>query len=320
MLGDDTNFPVEFFPAGKPTLPPLNELSGDPTKLVAYMKALVGSNPADDDRPSHIYNQIVIGVVDRLMALPQDRIYERHLRKRTADIPSVATFGYIPVDFAPPGNATASWAAADAKNDADFFNPVDDRNDKLNPMFRYDNAHAVPYLHCEIEGNKIAIWMDDIITASIGILAGCIFFGPLGGYIVGAIAWLLKKLLDWLTGNDGDAGETDVDWDDPSDEPVPGVSGNSGDSLLIYGNAIMDTEHGQYFEIHPVRAFYVMGKDGVPGSFDPADIDDKDAIAKCIRVGNAEEDDRPGVILRDHGALLSWGATTRYAAGAPQIK
>jgi hypothetical protein len=89
---------------------------------------------------------------------------------------------------------------------------------------------------------------------------------------------------------------------------------------LIYGNAIMDTEHGQYFEIHPVRAFYVMGKDGVPGSFDPADIDDRDAIAKCIRVGSAEEDDRPGVILRDHGALLWWGATTRYAAGAPQIK
>jgi hypothetical protein len=320
MLNDDANFPAELFPAGKPPLPPLNALIDDPAELVKYMKALVGSNPADGDRPSNIYNQIVIGVMDRLMAIPELRIYERHLRKRPADIPSIATFEYIPVDFATPTNPSGSWADADAKNDGDFHNPVDDRSDKLNPMFRFDNDHAVPYLHCEIEGNTIAIWMDDIITAAVGILVGCTLFGPLGGYIVGGIAWLLKRLLDWLTGNDGDAGETDVDWDDPTEEPAPGTGGEDGDSLLIYGNTIMDTEHGQYFEIHPVRAFYVMGKDGVPGSFNPADIDEPDAIAKCIRVGSAEEEDRPDVILREHGSLLSWGADTRYAGGAPLIK
>jgi hypothetical protein len=320
MLNDDVNFPADYFPAGKPILPALNTLINNPAELVTYMKALAGSNPADDDRPSHIYNQIVIGVVDRLMAVPGFRVYERHLRKLTADIPSVTTFGYIPVDIAAPSNATASWADPGAKNDSDFFNPVDDRTDKLNPMFRFDNGHAVPYLHCEIEGNTIAIWMDDIITASAGILVGCVFGGPLGGYIGGAIAWLLKKLLDWLTGNDGDAGETDVDWDDPNEEPADGVAGDSGDSLLIYGNAIMDTEHCQYFEIHPVRAFYVMGKDGVPGSFDIADIDDNEAIAKCLRASSAEEGERPDVILRDHGVLLSWGTDTRYAGGAPHIK
>ena len=56
------------------------------------------------------------------------------------------------------------------------------------------------------------------------------------------------------------AGQPDVDWDDPAQEPVDGVEGNAGDSVLIYGNAMMDTEHAQYFEIHPVRAYYVMGK------------------------------------------------------------
>jgi hypothetical protein len=58
----------------------------------------------------------------------------------------------------------------------------------------------------------------------------------------------------------------------------------------------------------------------VPQSFDPAEIDDKDAIEKCIRVAAAEEEDRPDVILREHGTLLSWGADTRYAGGPPQIK
>ncbi|HET6223413.1 MAG TPA: hypothetical protein VFE11_14670 [Dongiaceae bacterium] len=320
MLADAGNFPAAQFPAGAPVLPGLAELAdGDPTDLVAYMKALVGQTEENEDRPSNIFNQIVIGVVDRLMAVPGLRVYERHLRKLAGDIPSVATFGYIPVDFAPAANPSGNWADADAKNDADFPNPVDDRTDKLNPMFRFDTDHVVPYLHCEIEGNKIAIWMDDIITAAAGILLGCVIFGPLGGYLGGLIFYLLKKLLDWLTGNDGDAGDPDVDWDDPSDEP-DGASGDAGDSLLVYGNAIMDTEHGQYFEIHPIRAYYVMGKDGVPGSFDIKDIDDQEAIAKCLRASTAEEEDRPPVILRTHGALLSWGTDTRYAGGAPQIK
>ena len=317
MLGDAANFPAAWFATGMPALPDLSTL-GDPTKLVEYMKALAGVDPADADRQSNIYNQVVIGVIDRLMAVPGFNIYERHLRKLTAAIPSVTTFGYIPVDFAVPTNASGSWADPDAKNDADFHNPVDDRSDKLNPMFRFDNDHAVPYLHCEIEGNQIAVWMDDIITAAVGALIGCVFFGPLGAYVVGLALWLLKKLLDWLTGNDGEAGEQDFDWDDPIQPD--GEGGDTADSLLIYGNAIMDTEHAQYFEIHPVRAFYVMGKDGVPQSFDPAEIDDKDAIEKCIRVAAAEEEDRPDVILREHGTLLSWGADTRYAGGPPQIK
>jgi len=293
---------------------------GSPSELVKYMTALAGTDPADADRDSNIYNQVVIGVIDRLMALPgfSFDIYERHLRKLTAAIPSVTTFGYIPVDFAAPTNASGSWAAPDAKNDADFHNPVDDRSDKLNPMFRFDNDHAVPYLHCEIEGNQIAVWMDLIITTSAGILLGCAIGGPLGAYIGGAIALLLKLLLDWLSGNDGEAGETDVDWDDPLQPD--GEGGDEADGLLVYGNAIMDTEHAQYFEIHPVRAFYVMGRDGAPLDFDPAEIDDKEAIEKCTRVAAAEEEDRPDVILRTHGTLLSWGTDTRYAGGAPQLK
>ena len=30
-----------------------------------------------------------------------------------------------------------------------------------------------------------------------------------------------------------------------------------GDVILVYGDWIMDTEHGQYFELHPVRAIYM---------------------------------------------------------------
>ena len=50
-----------------------------------------------------------------------------------------------------------------------------------------------------------------------------------------------------------------MDWDDPE---VPGddEGQREGDVVVTYGNYIMDTEHSNFFEIHPVRAYYLVAR------------------------------------------------------------
>ncbi|MCU0285121.1 MAG: hypothetical protein MUF15_01865, partial [Acidobacteria bacterium] len=220
LLSDPANFPADFFPGGMPILPSAAQLAdGDPTNLKSYMSALRGEKEGDEDADSDIYSQVLTGFVDILMQLPPNRVYERFLRKLAFEIPDAATRDYIPVDFAPPSN-TIGWDQPNAINTQTFFNRVMGKTFGLNPMFRYDNRQLSPYLHCEIEGHNIAVWMDDAIFTASGVLAGCIIFGPLGGLALGFLSWLLKKLIDWLSGNDGDAADPEVDWDDPEiDQP-----------------------------------------------------------------------------------------------------
>ncbi len=298
-------FPPDVFPGGAP---PEFKLDDVP----AYMQSLKGG-----DLPSYVHAQITIGILDRILTDPDNRTYARFQRKDPGEITDVATFNYIPADLAPTDNPSASWEDPDARSNFTGNNPVDDVSGQpLNPMFRFDSDHAVPYLHTEIEGHNIAIWMDDIITAATGLTIGCAICGPVCGAIAAGLAWLLKKLLDWLTGNDGDAGDPDVDWADPDE--APGKHGHAGDVVAVYGNWIMDTEHGQYFEIHPVRAFYVLSptKDG---EYQPSEKDADEARRRCRLIEEAEEEDRPDQIEKTEAALLAWGLTTRYGGGGGNV-
>ncbi len=309
MLSDPGAFPSEFFPGGGPTLPGAAQLvDGDPSDLKAYMAALKGSKDGDEDADSDIYSQILVGYVDVLIKHPPNRIYERFLRKVPAEMPDAATRDYIPTDFAAPSNASG-WDQPNAKTTQTFENKVIEKVLGLNPMFRYDNQQLSPYLHCEIEGHKIAIWMDDAIVAATGAAIGCAIFGPVGGAILGALAYLLKKLIDWLSGNDGDAADPGVDWDDPALEP-PIVYGEGGSVVAVYGNWIMDAEHYQYFEIHPVRAFYVLDED-----YDVSKLNDGQARKSCAMIQESEETDRPAEIEQNEVEILSYGMTTHYGGG-----
>src|SRR5574341_1523805 len=309
LLSDAANFPSEFFPDGAPTLPSYAQLiDGDPTDLKTYMAALKGAKDGDDDADSDIYNQILIGFVDVLMQDPTNRVYQRFLRKMSSEITDVATRDYIPTDFWPPSN-TSGWDQPNAKCTQTFYNSVIEKTLGLNPQFRYDNQQLATYLHCEIEGHNIAIWMDDAIIAASGALIGCAIWGPVGGAIVGFLFWLLKKLWDWLTGNDGDAADPAVDWDDPELEP-PIVYGEGGSIVAVYGNWIMDTEHYQYFEIHPVRAFYQLDED-----YPAPKITDDDVRRVCTMIHNAEEKDRSAEIEQTENVVLSYGMTTHYGGG-----
>lgn len=318
MLEAAANFIDGFHPSGPPTLPTAMQMSGDPSLLQTYMNDLKGTDPADSGGDSDIYNQIVIGLVDTLLldgnvnAAGQPKNFlQRFYRTIAAPIPGVP----------PDRDTTIAWQDPDAKS-----------NILLNPMFRFDNTHTVPYLHCEIEGNYIEILLDDFIVALTAFTFGCVIGGPLVGAALGFLAWLFKKLWDWITGNDGDAGEPDIDWDDPNFTGYDGITEATGDVVVTHGPWIMDTEHHQYFEIHPVRAYYLIAKNALGGdapvlvdgnedqvvvgdNFDPTMIDEETTKLICEIVARAEAQDPDSRIPVTGAAALSYGLATHYAGG-----
>jgi hypothetical protein len=99
----------------------------------------------------------------------------------------------------------------------------------------------------------------------------------------------------------------------------------------------MDTEHAQYLEIHPVKAYYIIGRNG-RGEIDLFDtteeqqqsgterlhngiVDERLRDEICGMVHQAEEGDS-GPILLTLGAptVLSHGLTTRYGGGGILIE
>ena len=329
MLNNNANFSDGFHPSGSPVLPTQTQMSGNPQLLKDYMGQLKGTDPTGGDGSSNMYNQTTIGLVDTLM-LPTNvnnagepkNFYERLYRKVPAAIPDLATQNAIPNDH----DGTVNWQGPDAKS-----------SQALNPMFRFDNNHTVPYLHCEVEGNYVEILLNDFIVALTGFTIGCAILGPVGGAIVGFLAWLFKKILDWVTGNDGDAAEPDIDWDDPDFTGYPGVTETTGDVIVTHGDWIMDTEHHQYFEIHPVRAYYVIARnalgedapvlvDGndeqvvVGDNFDPSELNRAVAERICEIVAAAEAQDPDSRIPVTGATALSYGLMANYGGGGTAVK
>lgn len=332
MLSDDNNFTndktpdgQEFFPSGAPAIPGEMDMLGNRNRLVEYMNNLRA--PIGDHR-SNMFNQIMTGVVDTMMDDPNRNFFERFYRKMSSVITDNTLFNYIPVDF-----EDINWQASGAQSTLLSNNEVTlDNNVPLNPMFRIGSPNdepIVPYMHCEIEGNYIEILMNDIIVAASGFLVGCVF-GPIVGAIIGGLFWLFKKLVDWLTGNDGNATEPDVDWTDPSFSGYEGVAETTGDVVVVYGNWIMDTEHQQYFEIHPVRAYYILARNGEDGddsilvddneaqavvgeNFDPSKITSEIAKEICEIIEKAEAANPDSDIIVSSGKSLSYGMKSPYS-------
>ncbi|MGR8980661.1 MAG: hypothetical protein ACU84H_11320 [Gammaproteobacteria bacterium] len=339
MLINNANFNDPPFHSSAPALPVAAQRENDFDILRNYVRALQGEDPDDGDSESNMFRQVLIGVVDRLMTNPARNFYNRFYRKDTAHIADgSALWNAIPEDFDP----TVNWQGPNAQSTRTHDNPYQQRTETLNPMFRYDVDHLVTYLHCEIEGYYIKLLIDNLILAFSAWLASVIalgFLGPLAPLAALAIALLLfflKWLIDQITGNDGDADEPDVDWDDP-DVPEVGETERVGDMVVVYGNSIMDTEHHQYFEIHPVRAYYIVARNSLGSepvlvngnmeqeefgheNFDPAQITAERADAICQIVTRGEEEDPGPVIERKAPTALSYGMQTRYAGGQQQVR
>jgi len=147
------------------------------------------------------------------------------------------------------------------------------------------------------------------------------------------LALLIYVLQRWLDGGSdrGQADPVDVDYNDPNN------FGNNAqqlheDLVTILGPWIMDTEHGQYFEIHAVKAYYVLGRNARSGAIDLFDsaaeqaesgterlhngmVDESMVKEICGMTNQAEGEDPPNVITRDAPTLLSHGLRTYYGGG-----
>lgn len=338
MLIDSANFNDPPFHTSAPALPVAAQRENDFNILSNYMRALQSDDPDNEDQDAHMYRQVLVGVMDRLMSDPVRNFYNRFYRKDANHVPLGSTlWDHIPEDHDPAVN----WQAANAQSNRTHFNLYENRSDTLNPMFRFDTSHLVPYLHCEIDGYYIKLLVDNLILAFATWLAAMIALwallgplAPLAALVIALLVFLFKWLVDKITGNDGDASEPDIDWDDP-DVPDEGEVERVGDVVVAYGNWIMDSEHFNYFEIHPVRAYYIVARNSlgtepvlVNGNleqeefghenFDPSQITAVRADEICRIITRAEEDQPDDVILRQGATMLSYGMATHYAGGGAQ--
>jgi hypothetical protein len=236
-----------------PAVPPLADLQ-DRATLLTYVRSLSDAN----------VTKVYVELAHNKMFSQVGRDFQKHYAIRIQSEMGTAAFNNSPDDS--PGGSSP------------------------NPMFRFTHKEGndpeegvlVPWMHCEVEGNRLARWLDNVL---IGVSAGLATFiavcvicvtvtggiaavlcGILGGAL-GLLLALLIAFLAWLISHfvndpdDGVADEIDVDVDDP-DFTSPATVTTSGDVVVIFGDWVMDEEHNNYFEIHPVKAFYLVCRTG----------------------------------------------------------
>jgi len=328
MVDDDANFNDPPFHTSAPDLN--DNFDGNFDTLRDYLRRLRSADPNDEDAEARMYGNVLIGVMDRLMADPAKNFYNRFHRKDKAHIPEgSALWSALPQDF----DETVDWRGVNTPNAAQSnvtqYNPYAQNTQGLNPMFRFDTDHLVFYFHCEIDGYALGRLLENIILALWAFAIAMLIWGPLAALFVMLFFFLLKWWFDKAIDNDGEADSPDVDWDDP-DVPESDSAQRKGDVVVTYGNWIMDTEHGQYFEIHPVRAYYIVARNSLGNepvlvdgnmeqeefgheNFDPTLIDAARAEQICAIVTGGEEGNPDPVILRSGPTALSYGMQTRYA-------
>lgn len=341
MLTTDANFNDPPFHTAHPPLTSVSEREGSFLMLQDYMKTLRSVDDDDTDDEANMFNQLLIGVMDRLMRNPARNFYNRFNRKDPIHIPEGSAVWNAIFDDFDPNPVGGTWDGPDAFSRFSKFNPYNQHPQGLNRMFRYDVGHLVAYFHCEIDGYALGLLLDNLMIAFIAFMLALLAlwallgpFAPFAAAIIAAFLFFLKWFLDEATGNDGDA-DAPVDWDDP-DVPDLEEMVRKGDLVVVYGNWIMDTEHGQYFEIHPVRAFYIIARnsyakrallrDGnlVVEDFgidetDPTLIDTARADQICAMVTDGEEGNPGPILLRSGPTALSYGMQTHYAGNQQVI-
>lgn len=349
LLVDPANFNDPPFHTNPPDLPSASARNNTLEPLRRYMASLRSKDPNNPDTDSNMFNQVVIGVVDRLLSDSSKDFFNHLFRKDVNHIPPGSLLSdAIPDDF----DDEVQWQQPNAISTKTHFNEYRGLPEGLNPMFRFDvnrdpsssKGHLVPYLHCEIEGNYIALLIDTVIMALVAFIASLIvltsLFGPIGiigAFIVLIITLLLKTTYDKWFENNGTPEEPDIDVDDPENLGGDPMTEATGDVVAVSGRWIMDTEHAQYFEIHPVRAYYliarnVFGDEPVPidtdeeqdqlghENFDPTQIDVDRMDQICDFIQGTEDEDPPPQIERSAPEALSYGMTTYYGGGGFTIE
>jgi hypothetical protein len=307
----------QFPPTGFNVASPLDS---DLVSLWHYMDDLAEAD-------AQLSDQIQIGVVARLMSnantstfFPGEpkNLFNRLYRKDTA---------FIPED-------SSLWRAIPNDNDPaiDWEQPNQRSNMLLNPMFRFDSKNLASYVHCEIEGDRFSDIITAINNALMAALLALTIVAALAGWgwgaLAGFIALVVIAVLSYLLGEalwGSTPEEPDIDWDD-DDADQDGIPDRQGDLVVVRGRWIMDTEHGNYFEIHPVRAYYLVARGSLTEpeviepdrsieSFDPRLISRARAANICGMIDPSEDEDLPDSVELTLPQSLSYGLNTSYSGG-----
>jgi hypothetical protein len=315
LLTAETSLP-DFPPQG---FNPASPLNSDLASLARYMDAV-------DQADQQLSIQMQVGTVARLMSdnntstfFPGEpkNYFNRFYRKDTAFIAQgSALWDAIPRD----NDATVDWEQPNAHSDR-----------KLNPMFRFESKDLAFYVHCELEGDRIRDLIDSLIigiwafmtTLTIVTLISGFGWGIVGGLIALIVAGLLSYFISGVLLGSA-AEDPNIDWDD-EDANQDGIPDQPGDLIVVRGPQIMDTEHENYFEVHPVRAYYLVARGDEdapelvePGQalrrFDPRLVSKERADNICAMIDPSEDDPADSVEITVSDAL-SFGMETPYSGG-----
>lgn len=310
-------------------------------QINGYLRQLRGKDTHDKDVPSNIYNQFLIGVVDRILALEdasgnKKDFYKHFFRKSPDKIPlNSPLWNAIPTDF----DEGVDWKATNGSiSTITYNNPyelLDIQPMGLNSLFRFNHKRTAPFFHCEIDGNRVSSLIDQIIVYITGFflayLAALLLPFPAG--LIVFLIFLIALLIGAALGDFGpdNSGLPDVDYEEPIGEDLEAQ--DMGDVVVVHGNWIMDTEHSQYFEIHPVKAYYIVGKEKEKESAELFESEEErikngfekfenhlinETLAKEICAMISDEEGKPPspVILKPVNTMLSYGMNTFYGGGA----
>lgn len=263
--------------AAEPALPPPPAgLDGDRNARLAYLKTVAEDPALGNDALKRIYLELVHNIMFDSARFPGRQFQSRYYRREPPPVMPQDAFDESPPDTPdlPDPNALFKFDGLAPSTGFDFVGAL------CSTLLQFDDKceegkRLLPFLHCEVEGDR----MDRAIAAvqaALGFLAFtwaavcgiCTFLGgpPVLCTLAGALAGLLIALLVWLTGpwffdfEEGEAGDIPVDVPDPTGE-VGTTTSEDGDVILVRGKWIKDTEHTEYFEIHPVKAWYLICRD-----------------------------------------------------------
>lgn len=133
------------------------------------------------------------------------------------------------------------------------------------------------YLPCVIEGHVVVEWLKNARNALIAVLVGfvigcaiciyytgdehnCAYAGAAVGGVLGFLIWLLSHFFNDPddTKADGSSGtQPPAGGSTPTGSPITS-SAERGDVILAIGSWVMYRLDNQYYEIHPVHAWYLI--------------------------------------------------------------
>lgn len=185
------------------------------------------------------------------------------------------------------------------------------------------------YLPCVIEGHVIVEWLKNILYGLIAALAAfiaaclvCMYFtlgneklcavaGGLAALLVGLLTSLFAHLLNEPAKTKADGNSIGAIPTAPEDIPEQAnTAAERGDIVVAYGDWVLYLADGRYYQIHPVKAWYLIARSGKvygkhEAEFDVSKITSSDYQKICEMVKAAETIPPKASVKRSAGQGLA---------------